>query len=397
MLNAWGSTDGAGPPNGRVPGLRLLIIAGLALAASLAIAACGGGDDGGIESGSGGDVETVQVSGKPSGDLTISNWPLYIDKQTVPDFEKATGVSVKYIEDVNDNVEFFGKVQPLLAKGESGGRSIMVVTDWMAKKMYDLGYVQNLDKSAIPNVEKNIVPSLRGRPFDPNNDFAVPWQSGMTGLVVRTDLAPDIKSICDLFDPQYKGKVDMLTEMRDTVPLVMKCEGVDLSKATEQDWLDAVDKIGQAADDGQIRRFTGNDYARDLTSGDAVAVIGWSGDAIQLQADNPDIKFVMPKEGCMLWSDNMVIPVGAPNPTAAEAWMNYVYDPKNQAQITDWNYYVSPVSGVKEILQKIDPPAAKSELIFPSEQFTAKCDAAPPLTGEEETKVTQAFNAVVSG
>jgi len=397
MLNAWGSTDGAGPPNGRVPGLRLLIIAGLALAASLAIAACGGGDDGGIESGTGGDVETVQVSGKPSGDLTISNWPLYIDKQTVPDFEKATGVSVKYIEDVNDNVEFFGKVQPLLAKGESGGRSIMVVTDWMAKKMYDLGYVQNLDKSAIPNVEKNLVPSLRGRPFDPNNDFAVPWQSGMTGLVVRTDLAPDIKSICDLFDPKYKGKVDMLTEMRDTVPLVMKCEGVDLSQATEQDWLDAIDKIGQAADDGQIRRFTGNDYARDLTSGDAVAVIGWSGDAIQLQADNPDIKFVMPKEGCMLWSDNMVIPVGAPNPTAAEAWMNYVYDPKNQAQITDWNYYVSPVSGVKEILQKIDPPAAKSELIFPSEQFTAKCDAAPPLTGEEETNVTQAFNAVVSG
>jgi spermidine/putrescine transport system substrate-binding protein len=395
MLNAWGRTDGAGPPNRRLRGLRLLVIAGLALAASLAIAACGGG---GVESeSSSANVETVQVSGKPTGDLTISNWPLYIDKQTVPDFEKATGVSVKYIEDVNDNQEFFGKVQPLLAKGESGGRSIMVVTDWMAKKMYDLGYVQNLDKSAIPNVEKNIVPSLRGRPFDPNNDFAVPWQSGMTGLIVRTDLAPDIKSICDLFDPKYKGKVDMLTEMRDTVPLVMKCDGVDLSQATEQDWLDAIDKIGKAADDGQIRRFTGNDYARDLTSGDVDAVIGWSGDAIQLQADNPDIQFVMPTEGCMLWSDNMVIPVGAPNPTAAEAWMNYVYDPKNQAQITDWNYYVSPVSGVKAILQKIDPPAAKSDLIFPSEQFTHKCDAAPTLTGEEETKVTQAFNAVVSG
>src|SRR5215211_7002180 len=396
MLNAWGRTSGSGPSSRRIQGLRLLVASALALAASLAIAACGG-DDGGIESGSGGDVETVQVSGKPSGDLTISNWPLYIDKQTVPDFEKATGVSVKYIEDVNDNVEFFGKVQPLLAKGESGGRSIMVVTDWMAKKMYDLGYVQNLDKSAIPNVEKNLVPSLRGRPFDPNNDFAVPWQSGMTGLVVRTDLAPDIKSICDLFDPKYKGKVDMLTEMRDTVPLVMKCEGVDLSKATEQDWLDAIDKIGQAADDGQIRRFTGNDYARDLTSGDAVAVIGWSGDAIQLQADNPDIKFVMPTEGCMLWSDNMVIPVGAPNPTAAEAWMNYVYDPQNQAQITDYNYYVSPVEGVKEILEKQDPPAAKSELIFPSKQFTAKCDTAPTITGEEETKITQAFNAVVNG
>src|SRR3954470_195000 len=396
MLNAWDRKDGSGRSSGRVQGLRLLFAAALALAASLAIAACGGG---GVEGGGGGSasVETVKVSGKPSGDLTISNWPLYIDKQTVPDFEKATGVSVKYIEDVNDNQEFFGKVQPLLDNGESGGRSIVVVTDWMAKKMYDLGYVQNLDKAAIPNVEKNLVPNLRNRPIDPKDAYAVPWQSGMTGLIVRTDLAPDIKSVCDLFNPKYKGKVDMLTERRDTVPLVMKCQGVDLSKATEQDWLNAIDKIKEAADSGQIRRFTGNDYARDLTSGDVDAVIGWSGDAIQLQADNPDIQFVMPTEGCMLWSDNMVIPVGAPNPTAAEAWMNYVYDPKNQAQITDYNYYVSPVEGVKEILQKQDPTAAKSELIFPSEQFTAKCDAAPPLSGEEETKVTAAFNAVVNG
>src|SRR3954449_8902101 len=397
MLNAWDRTDGTHPRRARVRVLRMLAIAVLALGASLAVAACGSG--GGIESGSGGNanVQTGKVSGKPSGDLTISNWPLYIDKQTVPDFEKATGVSVKYIEDVNDNQEFFSKVQPLLSKGESGGRSIVVVTDWMAKKMYDLGYVQNLDKAAIPNVEKNLVPSLRHRPIDPKDAYAVPWQSGMTGLIVRTDLAPDIKSVCDLFDPKYKGKVDMLTEMRDTVPLVMKCQGVDLSKATEQDWLNAIDKIKEAADSGQIRPFTGKDYARSLTSGDVDAVIGWSGDAIQLQADNPDIQFVMPTEGCMLWSDNMVIPVGAPNPTAAEAWMNYVYDPKNQAQITDYNYYVTPVSGVKEILQKTDPTAAKADLIFPSKQFTAKCDAAPPLSGAEETKVTAAFNAVVNG
>jgi spermidine/putrescine transport system substrate-binding protein len=395
MRTAWNRSKGRGAGSAVARGLRTLVIAALALAASLLVAACG--DSGIEEGGSSGDVETVKVSGKPSGDLTISNWPLYIDNKTVPEFEKATGVTVKYIEDVNDNQEFFSKLQPSLAKGESGGRSIVVVTDWMAKKMYDLGYVQNLDKSAIPDVEENLVPNLQGRPFDPNNEFAVPWQSGMTGLVVRTDLAPDVKSICDLFDPKYKGKVEMLTEMRDTVPLVMKCNGVDLEQATEQDWLDAIDKIDQAASDGQIRRFTGNDYARDLTSGDAVAVIGWSGDAIQLQADNPDIEFVMPEEGCMLWSDNMVIPVGAPNPTAAEAFMNYVYDPKNQAQITGYNYYVSPVSGVKEILKKTDPQAVKSELIFPSDEFTADCDAAPTLSGEEEQNVTEAFNAVVSG
>jgi spermidine/putrescine transport system substrate-binding protein len=339
----------------------------------------------------------VKLQGKPQGDLTISNWPLYIDKKTVPDFEKATGVSVKYIEDVNDNAEFFAKMQPLLAKGQSGGRSIFVVTDWMAKKMYDLGYVQNLDKSGIPNVAKNLIPSLQHPTFDPNRNFSVPWQSGMTGLIVRTDLAPHVNSICDLFDPKYKGKVDMLTEIPDTVPLVMKCMGVNLEKSTVSDWLAAIDKIKAAADSGQIRRFTGNDYARDLTSGDADFVMGWSGDAVQLQTDNPNIKFVMPKEGCMIFSDNMVIPVGAPNPTAAEAWMNYVYDPKNQAQITDYNYYFSPVSGVKPILQRVDPPAAKSPLIFPTKKFTAKCDTAPTLNSAQLQKVTQAFDAVISG
>jgi spermidine/putrescine transport system substrate-binding protein len=386
---------------GAARGRKRFAVAVLALGAILGIAACGGG---GVESGgSSGNVETVKLQSKPTGSWTISNWPLYIDKNTVSDFDKATGLNTKYLEDVNDNQEFFGKVQPLLAQGESGGRSMFVVTDWMAKKMYDLGYVQNLDKSGIPNVEKNLEPNLQHPTFDPNRDFSVPWQSGMTGVIVRKDLAPDVKSICDLFDPKYKGKVDMLTEMRDTVPLVMKsgCNGnqpVDLSgNVTEDDWMTAIDQIKQAADDGQIRRFTGNDYARDLTSGDAVAVIGWSGDAVQLQADNPDIEWRMPTEGCMLWSDNMVIPVGAPNPTAAEAWMNYVYDPKNQAQIEDYVNYVSPVAGTKEILLKQDPSVANNQLIFPSSSFTKKCDVAPTLSGEEEQKVTQAFDAVING
>jgi spermidine/putrescine transport system substrate-binding protein len=379
---------------------RRLALGAVILGATPALAACGGG--GGIGGGGGNaNVSTVKVAGKPTGNLTISNWPLYIDKKTVPDFEKATGVKVKYIEDVNDNAEFFGKVQPLLAKGQSGGRSIVVVTDWMAKKMHDLGYIQNLDKSALPNVEKNLIPTLQHPNFDPNREFSVPWQSGMTGITVRKDLAPNVHSICDLFDPKYKGKVDMLTELPDTVPLVMKCMGVDLSKATEADWMAAIKKIKAAADSGQIRRFTGNDYARDLTSGDAVAVMGWSGDAPQLSSDNPNIEWRMPKEGCMLFSDNMLIPVGAPNPTAAEAWMNYVYDPKNQAQIEDYVNYVSPVAGTKQELLKLDPAIVKdpvtSKLIFPSKQFTAKCDTAPALSTAQLQRVTRSFDAVISG
>jgi spermidine/putrescine transport system substrate-binding protein len=379
------------------PKTALIVAALVTTALALGLAACGGGGGGGIEGGGEKQTETVKLEGKPSGSLTISNWPLYIDKTTVANFEKESGVSVKYIEDVNDNAEFFGKVQPLLAQGESGGRSIFVVTDWMANKMHELGYLQNFDKSGLPNFEKNLRSELKSPSYDPNRDYSAPWQSGMTGLTVRTDLAPNVHSICDLFDPQYKGKVDMLTEMRDTVPLVMKCMGVDPSEATEQQWLAAIDKIKGAVDDGQIRRFTGNDYARDLTSGDAAAVIGWSGDAVQLQADNPDIEWRMPTEGCILWSDNMVIPVGAPNPTAAEAWIDYVYEPQVQANIAEYVNYVTPVEGVKEILAKRDPELANNQLIFPSNSFTKNCTIQPTPTGEEEQKITAAFEAVLNG
>ena len=372
---------------------KVTAIAAVVMAAALAVglAACGSG---------GGEGGAVTVEGKPSGKLTISNWPLYIDpgsNGTVANFEKATGIDVKYIEDVNDNAEFFGKMQPLLEKGESGGRSLFVVTDWMAKKMHDLGYLQNLDKSGIPNVEQNLVQSLRHPGFDPNREFSVPWQSGMGGLVVRTDLAPEVRSICDLFDPKYKGKVDFLSELRETVPLVMTCEGANPEEATEEDWMNAIDKIKGAVESGQIRRFTGNDYTRDLSNGDAVAAIGWSGDAVQLQAENPDIEFRMPTQGCSLWSDNMVVPVGAPNPTAAEAWMDYVYVPKNQAKIAEYVNYVTPVEGVKPIFERTEPELAESDLIFPSSEFTKGCFTQAQLGEEDEQPVTRAWNAVLNG
>jgi spermidine/putrescine transport system substrate-binding protein len=336
----------------------------------------------------------VAPGGPVKGEMTISQWPLYVDpgkNGTIKEFERATGVAVKYIEEINDNAEFYGKLRPVLARGDSGGRSVITVSDWLAARMYKLGYLQRLDKSRLPNVAKNLIPALRRPAADPDRDFTVPWQSGMTGLIVRTDLAPGVDELKDLFDPRYKGKVTMLTEMRDSVPLTLKSMGIDPDSASTDQWLAAVAKIKQAADSGQIRRFTGNEYIKNLPKGDTWIAMGWSGDAVQLQKDNPNIEFVMPKEGCMLWSTSMEIPIGAPNPQAAQAFMNFVYDPKVQADIAEYVNYVTPVKGVKEILRKRDPALARSQLIFPSEQYTRNCSFEPVLGGKQGQVVTEAF------
>ncbi|HMC50282.1 MAG TPA: spermidine/putrescine ABC transporter substrate-binding protein [Solirubrobacterales bacterium] len=344
--------------------------------------------------------QEVDASGPVEGKLTISQWPLYIDPGkggTLAEFEKAAGVGVNWVEDINDNEQYFGKMQPLLAGGESGGRSLITVSDWLAKKMYDLGYIQKLDYSQLPNVKANLIPALRQPEADPKREFAIPWQAGMTGLIVRTDLAPGVDSVCDLFDPKYKGKVDMLSEMRDTVPMTLKCMGIDPEGATRAQWMTAVAKIKAAAESGQIRRFTGNDYIGDLVRGDVDFVLGWSGDAVQLQKDNPNIKFVMPKEGCMLWATSMEVPVGAPNPAAAEAFMNFVYDPKAQADIAEYVNYVTPVNGVKQIIAKRNPELAKSQLIFPSPSYTRNCSTEPALAGKLGEEVNKAFQSVLVG
>jgi spermidine/putrescine transport system substrate-binding protein len=375
------------------PLLRVLFALAV-LAAAVGLSACSDLGAGGLD----GPTQTAEAApGKGDGELTISNWPAYIDKNTVPEFEKKTGISVEYIEDVNDNNEIFSKLQPTLQNEDPAGRSIVVVTDWMANKMHNLGYVQDFDQKSVAPAMKNLVPSLQHPSFDPNRDFSLPWQSGMTGLVVNTAQAPDVKSINDLFDPQYHGKVTVLSEMRDTVPLVMKADGIDPEKASADDWMAAIDKLKEAVDSGQIVGVTGNSYINDMARGDVIAAIGWSGDAIQLQADNPDIQFVMPEQGCILWSDNMLIPVGAPNPAAAYKWMNYVYQPQNQAQITNYNYYFSPVAGVKPYLEKINPQAAKSPLIFPTEQYTKNCSTQSDPPKLETAEIEKAFQGLVTG
>ncbi|MFL5899978.1 MAG: spermidine/putrescine ABC transporter substrate-binding protein [Solirubrobacterales bacterium] len=359
---------------------------------AIGLAACGGGTVGGGNS----DEATTAKGGSATGKLTISNWPGYIDpgkNGTVAEFEDKTGVNVDYIEDINSNDGFFGKLQPQLEQGESGGRSIFVVADYMAKQMYDLGYLQEVDHADLPTVFKTLLPSLESPGFDPERKFSVPWQGGMTGMWVDTSKAPDIHSVNDLFDPKYKGKVTMLDELRETVPLVMLAEGVDPAKASADQWLHAIDKLGAAAGSGQIRRFTGNEYTEDLTAGNLVAAIGWSGDASLIE--NPNAEWRMPTEGCTRWSENMVIPVGAPNTAAALAWMDFVYRPDVAVDITEYVEYISPVQGVKELLEKRGSELAESEIVFPTEEFTRNCTG--QNTPPELERVNEAWQEVLTG
>jgi spermidine/putrescine transport system substrate-binding protein len=361
------------------------------------LAACGetggGGGDGG------GETEKAVIKKEEIADsLYFANWPDYIDPehQTLKKFQDKYGTKVKYVEEINDNNEFFGKVRQQYARGDSGGRDLHVVTDWMAARMIRLGYVQKLDHAALPNVQANLVDRLKHPPFDPNREFSVPWQSGFAGIIYRKDKVKRTpKSVDDLFDPAYKGKVTMLTEMPDTVGVVAASMGFDPEKATVDQFLQAIEKIGKAVDSGQIRGFTGNEYIKDLPKGDSWVIIGWSGDAIQLQADDPNIRWVAPESGVHLWTDNMQIPVGAPHAYTAEKMMDFVYQPENQAPIEAYINYICPVKGVKEVFEKKDPSLVDNQLIFPNEEALSNSFIFRNLKPDEEQKVNEAFQGVI--
>ena len=330
-----------------------------------------------------------------AGPLRISNWPLYIDKQTIPDFQKATGITVQYTEDVNDNNEFFAKIEEPLKRGQSIDRDVVVLTDWMAGKMIRLGYVAPLDDSKFPN-RANVAESVRNVDFDPGRKYTVPWVSGMTGIGYNPKkTGREITSINDIFDPKFKGKVTMLTEMRDTFGLVMLGLGKDPTRCTVDDVKAAAAKIKQARLSGQIRSFTGNDYADDLASGNILIAFAWSGDIQGLAADNPDLKWVAPKEGAMMYSDNMMIPKTSDRQDLAMAWINWCYDPAHSAQIVSGAPYISDVNGAMAELAKRDSTLAKSDLVNPPAELMARLHMFRTLSDDEDAEFNRIFQDAI--
>lgn len=327
--------------------------------------------------------------------LKISNWPLYIDQKTATDFSAATGVAVQYSEDVNDNNEFFAKIDEPLKRGQSIDRDIVVLTDWMAGRLIHLGYTQAIPADKFPN-KANLVENLRNVGFDPGRQQSVPWLSGMTGLGYNPKkIGRELTSINDILDPKFKGQVTMLTEMRDTLGLIMLGMGKDPAACTTADAKAACDKIKAARESGHIRAFTGNDYADDLAAGNISVAIAWSGDIQGLAADNPDLVWTAPKEGAMLWSDNMMIPKSSDRPDLAAEWMNYCYDPAHSAQIVVGAPYLSPVKGVGPELAKLDPALASSPLVNPPEDLRARLHVFKWLEDAEDQEFNRLFQDAI--
>jgi spermidine/putrescine transport system substrate-binding protein len=329
---------------------------------------------------------TTTTKQKLASTLHFSNWTLYMDTNkkahsfpSLLEFQKKFGVHVDYVEDINDNASFFGKIQGQLSRGQSTGRDIVVLTDndrYLAL-MIKKGWAEKLDKSAIPNL-KNLVDVQRHPNFDPNRDYSLPWQSGMTGIAYNDTQTDPVLSIDDLFtNPKLKGKITCLNSMGDALTIVMLANGDDPAKVTDKSFNAAFNRVKKAVDSKQIRQFTGNDYAPPLAKGDLTAAMSWSGDIAQL--GNKHLHWNIPEAGGALWTDNMLIPKGG-NVYTACVYMNYVYDPNVQGLMEAGDpkrnitgiYYIPPVIGAGEAAKKYDPSVAKNTLIFPTKAMLDK-------------------------
>jgi len=360
--------------------------------------------------------------GEPEDSLNFANWPLYIDQDddgnpvTIQDFEEATEIDVTYTESIEDNTSFFGTIQPALAGGEDTGYDIIVVTDWMIGNLARLGYLEKIDvERDIPNFVANADPVYLERSYDPGNQYSVPYQSGITGIAYNPELVDEeITSMAQLLDPEliekYCGQIGMFIEMRDSMSFAMIHNGVNPSEATLEDAEAAQQTLLEQAP--CVRGYYGNEYADDLANGSLAITMAWSGDVFQLQFDNPDLQFVVPEEGAILWTDNMAIPKGAEHPNAALAMMDYLYDPEVAAQVAEWVNYITPVPGAQEIiLGHADDAAAEgdteteeylravaeSPLVFPTQEMLDRLYSYKVLDEEEERQWNELFQEVVQG
>jgi len=337
--------------------------------------------------------------------IVFSNWTEYMDVSddekhypTLEAFTRRTGITVKYTADINDNVEFFGKIQPQLAAGQDTGRDLICVTDWLAARMIRLGYAQKLDASNLPHAFANLSEQFRSPDWDPGRAYTYPW-TGIPTVIAYNSKATGgraIESVSQLLDdPELKGRVAFLSEMRDTIGMTLLDLGKDPGKFTDDDFDAAVARLQKGVDQRQIRRFTGNDYTADLDKGDIAACVAWAGDIVQLQSDNPDIKYTIPETGYLISSDNLLVPAKARHKSNAEQLIDHYYRPPIAAQLAAYINYVCPVDGVRGELTKIDKAMADNTLILPDAAMASSSHAFRSLSSKEETAYEGKFAKLI--
>lgn len=335
----------------------------------------------------------------------IINWSTWIDyididddgnRPTLEAFTAATGITVNYNEDYNDNNEFLAKVKPQLDAGQSIDRDIVTPTDWMAGFWIAKGYAQKLDKANIPN-SANMGSAWAGVGFDPNREYSLPWQSGFAGLGWNKALLKELtgkselRTVEELWAPELKGRITILSEMRDSIGVVLMSLGLRADDFTEADFDAAIAVLQEQVDSGQIRQVTGNDYKTAMANGEVAAAIAWSGDMLN---DTETYGFAIPESGGTLWTDNMIIPIGATHKKNAEKWMDFYFDPINAARVAAYVNYICPVEGAQEAMADVDPSMVDNPAIFPDAATLAKVQTFMSLSDVQQSNFEQQFQSL---
>ncbi len=339
--------------------------------------------------------------------LVWGNWPAYIDEDdsgaspTLMRFEEETGIAVEYRVDVDDNNTFYGTIKDQLALGQFPGYDTFCLTEWMIARLIRFGYVQELDAANIPN-KANLAPSLLNPDFDPGRMKSLPWQNGFAGLAWDTEALPaGLESVDDLWKPALKGKVTVLSELRDTMGLILLSQGVDISSPEwgSDEFAAGIAVLEEHVTSGQIFGIKGNEYMQDFIAGDAIAGICWSGDITVLNAEvgYERFKFALPDSGGTLWGDTFVVPMGSTRKKNAETLMNYYYEPEVAAEVAAWVNYITPVVGAAEVAAELYPEIAENQLIFPNEETLSNAHIFRTLDSAEDQEFNAEFQRVELG
>lgn len=390
---------------------RSLLAGGLGAGAAAALAACGISSDPGVReaSSSGSPSPSARFTGTDLSDtekvVAWSNWPYYIDvledgddgTTTLADFTSLSGIEVRYSEDINDNEEFWAKTSPVLKAGRGIDRDLVVLTDVTAARFLRNGYIEPLDRAAMPN-SANVIDSLADTAWDPGRGYTLPFLNGLIGIGYNKELAGrELRTFSELLTPEFAGKVAISSEMEDTMGFFLMAAGKRTEDFTDADFDQAIADLQAAFDRGQFRRVAGNDYGADLTNGDLVASIGYSGDVLQIQLENPDVEFYMPEEGGGFYSDVFLIPAGAQHHRNAERLIDFYYDPVAAAKLAAYVQYLSPVKGAREAMEQVDPTQVDNPAIFPSDADLAQAHTWRVLAPEEESRYLELYQSVVTG